>query len=162
MATGDIKILAQASTKGRGARKYNVAANATTINPGEPVARALAGVTVTQMATNKPVVATDYLVGIAATTSTQTASVAGEVWVYPITPQTTYIINAYDSTCWDTQAEYDALVGARVLFDLSAGGVFTILSTDDSTYGAVIQTLDIFKYPGKVAFAFRAGVSDLS
>ena len=163
MATGDIKILEQASMTGRGARKYNVAAGATTINPGEPVARALGGVVVTAMATSKPVAGTDYLVGIAATTSTQTAGVAGYVYVYPLTEQTTYLIKPYDTTLWDTQAEYNALVGSVVLIDLSATtGIYTILSTSDTTNnGCVILPLDITKYPGRVAFAFRGVISDL-
>jgi len=161
MSTGDITILEQGSYTGRGARKYNVAAGATVINPGEPVVRVLGATTVTAMATNKPVVATDYMVGIAATTSTQTASVAGIVYVNPISPATTYLAKPNDTTAWDTQAEYDALVGKRVLFDLTAGA-YTLLASDGSTSGAVIQALDIKKYPGRVAIAFRAGLSDLS
>ena len=158
---GDITILEQASMTGRGARKYNVAAGATTINPGEPVTRALGGVVVTAMSTNKPVAATDYLAGIAATTSTQTAGVAGYVYVYPLTEQTTLLMKPNDTTAFDTQAEYDALVGSAVLIDLSAGS-YTILSTSDTTNnGCVILPLDIKKYPGRVAFAFRSVISDL-
>lgn len=161
MATGDITILEQASTGGRGSRSYNVAAGATTINPGEPVARSLGAATVTAAATNTPVVATDFFVGIAMTTSTQTASAAGTVEVFPINSGTTYLIAPKVAATWDTQAEYDALVGDRVLLDLTTGS-YTILASDGATSGCVIQPLDIAKYPGKVAFAFRAGVSDLS
>jgi len=161
MSVGDIKILEQASFTGRGARKYNVAAGATTINPGEPVVRTLGAVSVTAMATNKPVVATDYVVGVAATTSTQTASVAGEVYVYPLSPLTTYIMKPNDTTAYDTQAEYNALVGKRVLIDLTSSA-YTILAADNSTYGCVVMPLDVTKYPGRVAFAFRAGLSDLA
>lgn len=161
MAIGDITVLEQGSYAGRGARKYNVAAGATTINPGEPVVRTLGGVTVTAMATNKPVVGTDYVVGIAADTSTQTASVAGVVNVYPLTSAMTYLIKPNAATSWDTQAEYDALVGKRVLIDLTSGS-YTILASDGSTSGCVIQALDINKYPGRVAFAFRAALSDLA
>ena len=161
MATGDITVLEQASMTGRGARKYNVAAGATTINPGEPVARALGATTVTAMATNKPVVGTDYVAGIAATTSTQTASVAGIVYVYPISSLTTYLIKPNVSTSWDTQSEYDALVGKRVLIDLTTGS-YTLLAADGATYGAVVQALDISKYPGRIAIAFRSALSDLA
>jgi len=62
---------------------------------------------------------------------------------------------------WDTQAEYDALVGKRVLLDLTTGS-YTILAVDGATSGCVISPLDTSKYPGKVAFEFRAGVSVLS
>lgn len=139
----------------------NVAAGATTINPGEPVTRALGGITVTAMATNKPVVATDYLEGIAVTTSNQTASAAGTVEVLPLLPGTIYKIKPNAIANWDTQAEYDALVGKRLLLDLTAG-VYTILSTDGATYGCVVEPLDISKNPGYVAFSFRNGVSVLS
>jgi hypothetical protein len=161
MALGDITILEQGSTNGRGSRVCNVAAGATTINAGEPVARALGAATVTAMATNKPVVATDFLVGIAMTTSTQTASAAGTVEVFPINNGTTYLIAPKVAATFDTQDEYDALVGDRVLIDLTTG-VYTILATDGATSGCVIQPLEVAKYPGKVAFAFRAGVSDLT
>ena len=156
MAVGDITIIEQASMMGRGARLYNVALNTTVINAGEPVARALGAVVVTAMSTNKPVAGTDYLVGIAATTSTQTATAAGIVYVYPLTEQMTYLIKPNDTTAWDTQAEYDALVGQDVLIDLTSNS-YTILASNGSTYGCVIQPLDIVKYPGRVAFAFRAG-----
>jgi hypothetical protein len=40
--------------------------------------------------------------------------------------------------------------------------VYTILAVDGATSGCVIQPLDISRYPGKVAFSFRNGVSDLT
>lgn len=161
MARGDIKILDQITSQGMGARLFNVAAGATAILAGEPVARALGAVTVTAMATNKPVVATDFLVGIAATDSTQTASVAGTIWVNPIMPGVVWMMKPNAPTSWDTQAEYDALVGKRVLIDLTSSS-YTILAADGATSGCVIQALDISRYPGMVAFAFRNGVSDLT
>lgn len=136
---------------------YNVAAGATTINPGEPVARALGAVTVTALATAKPVVGTDYMVGIAVTRSTQTASVAGSVQVMPLVPGATYIASPLTAANWDTQAEYDALVGKRVLFDLTSGN-YTIGHTDGATNGLVVAALNIAQYPRKVAFFIRNGV----
>lgn len=163
MAIGDFTILENASTTGRGSRTCLVAAGAasTIINPGEPVSRALGAAVVTQMATNKPVVATDFLVGIAETTSTQTAGAAGTVSVTPIDSGITWLANPTVPASFDTQAEYDALVGDRVLIDLTSGA-YTVLATDGATNGLVIMPLDISKYPGKVAVAFRAGVSDLT
>lgn len=113
------------------------------------------------MATNKPVVATDYLAGIAATTSTNTAAAAGEVWVYPLVPGVVYLMKPNAAASFDTQAEYDALVGDRVLIDLTSSS-YTILATDGATSGCVIENLDVAKYPGKVAFSFRNGVSYLA
>ncbi len=161
MATGDITILDQSTMAGIGARKYIVLAGATAINPGEPVTKALGAVSVTAMSTNKPVVATDFLAGIAATSSTQTAALDGEVWVNPLVPGVVYLMKPNSAAAWDTQAEYDALVGDRVLIDLTTGS-YTILATDGATSGCVIEALDITKYPGRVAFAFRNGVSYLT
>lgn len=161
MALGDITILDQSVMAGVGARKFQVAASATLINAGEPVTKALGGFVVTPMATNKPVVATDFLAGIAATTSTNTAGAAGEVWVNPLVPGVIYLIAPNSAAAFDTQAEYDLLVGDRVLLDLTTG-VYTILATDGATSGCVIEQLEVAKYPGKVAFSIRNGVSYLT
>lgn len=161
MALGDITILEQGSMTGRGARRYNVAAGATAILAGEPVARALGGTSVTAAATNTPVVSTDFYAGIAMTSSTQTASANGVVDVMPITNGTTYLVKPKVAATFDTQLEYNDLVGKRVLLDLTTGS-YTILAADNSTYGCVIMPLDIAKYPGMVAFAFRAAVSDVA
>jgi hypothetical protein len=144
-----------------GSDNYQVEAGATTINPGEPVAKALASRYVTAMATNKPVVATDYLAGISMSTSTQTAGADGGVDVMFIDKSLVFLISPKVAATWDTQTEYDALVGKRVLIDLT-GGSYTILAADGATYGCVIQPLDINKYPGKVAFSFRDGVNYLT
>lgn len=161
MAVNDIQFFKDATFGSAGDIEYAVAASATLINPGEPVAKALGGFVVTPMATNKPVVATDFLAGIATTTSTNTASAAGVVNVRPLIAGQVYLIKPNVAATWDTQAEYDALVGDRVLIDLTAGS-YTILATDGATSGCVIMPLDISKYPGKVAFAFREGVNYLA
>lgn len=161
MSAGDILVYRDGPFGDVGAKKCLVAAAATKINPGEPVARALGAATVTAMATNKPVVATDFLEGIATTTSTQTASAAGEVWVQPIMPGTIYKMKPNVAASWNTQAEYDALVGDRVLIDLTTGA-YTILATDGATSGCVIEWIDVARNPGYIAFSFRNGVSDLT
>lgn len=163
MALGDITIQEQASAQGgRGSRTYNVAASATLIYAGEPVAvNALGDVAVIKFDNNAPVVGTDFVVGIAQTTSTNTGALAGTVQVVPMTPQTTYLIKPKVAATWDLQSEYDAIVGKRVLIDLTSTS-FTILAADNSTYGCVVQPLDVTKYPGKVAFSFRAGANYLA
>jgi hypothetical protein len=113
------------------------------------------------MATNKPVVATDYVEGIATSQSTNTASVAGEVYVMPLTPGTIYKMKPKVAATFDTQAEYDALIGARVLIDLTTGA-YTILAADGATSGCVIEYIDVAKNPGYVAFSFRNGCSPLT
>lgn len=161
MALGDITILEQNSTTGRGSRLYNVARGATAIYAGEPVQRSLGGTSVYAAFPSVPLVGTDYLVGIAATTSTQTTSANGTVDVFPLASGTTYLISPKVAATWDTQTEYDDLVGKRVLIDLTTGS-YTLLATDNSSNGCVVMPLDIAKYPGKIAFAFRAAVSDLA
>lgn len=161
MAVGDIIILEQNSMTGRGARRYNVASGATAINAGEPVARALGATSVTAAATNTPVVATDFYAGVALTNSTQTASANGVVDVMPIVMGTTYLIKPKVAATFATQIAYNDLVGKRVLIDLTSSS-YTILAADGATSGCVIMPLDIAKYPGMVAFAFRNAVSDLS
>lgn len=160
MALGDIIELEASSMTSRGSRRYNVAAGATAILAGEPVARALGAVSVTAAATDTPVVGTDYYAGIAQTNSTQTASVAGVVDVLPLSSGTTYLIKPKVAASFDTQAEYDALVGKRVLIDLTTGS-YTLLATDSANNGCIIMPLDIAKYPGKVAFALRQAASDV-
>lgn len=146
-----------------GTQSYAVQAGSTaSIASGVPVSKALGAPYVTAMATNKPVVGTDYLAGIAFSTSTDTASADGTVQVARIFDNdTTWLVAPNDSTLWDTQAEYDARVGDRVLIDLT-GGTYTLLSTDGANNGCVVEPLDIAKYPGKVRISFRKGVNFLA
>ncbi len=168
MALGDLIELENNSPGGRGGRLHNVAAG-TPIYAGEPVGRLLGAVTVFPPLTSTPVSGTDYYAGVATTSSTNTASAAGTVNVIPLTPQITYLANPDAPTSWDTQAEYDALVGKRVLLKNSVSvtatptsGTYTILATDSTNNGCVVQAMNIGEHPGKVAFAFRGGVSDLA
>lgn len=141
--------------------EYAVAASATLIYAGEPVAKALGGAAVTPAATNTPVVATDFYAGVAASTSTNTSGADGTVKVMKFTNNNSFLIKPKVAATWDTQAEYDALVGDRVLLDLTAG-TYTILATDGATSGCVVMPLEIAKYPGKVRFNFRNAVNYLS
>jgi hypothetical protein len=158
----DLVLLSSKNGQGYpGSRKANVAASATLIYPGEPVIHnALGDVVVIKMATNSPVVTTHFLDGIASTLSTNSAALAGSVDVVPVNADDIWLIRPNVATDWNTQAKYDALVGKRLLIDLTAGA-YTILSADDPTYGCVVQPLDITKYPNWVAISFRAGCSYL-
>lgn len=161
MALGDITLYSEGPFGYPGDDEYAVAASATLINAGEPVAKTLGGFVVTPAATNTPVVATDFYAGIAASTSTNTASVAGTVKVMKFNGNTSYLITPKVAATWDTQAEYDALVGDRVLLDLTTGS-YTILASDSATSGCVIMPLDILRYPSKVRFQFRNAVNYLA
>ena len=158
-----IKIYDEGAFGYPGDEKYTVAAGSSAgkVPLGSIVSKALGAAVVTALATNKPVVGTDFIAGIATSLSTDTVAAAGTVQVMKIVPGMSFLIEPNDTTAWDTQSEYDALVGDRVLLDLS-GTTYTILASDGSTYGCVIMPLDIAKYPGKVRFAFRQGCSYLA
>lgn len=163
MSLGDITILDAGAFGTIGSRRFAVASGTTSsIKAGELVLKALGAAAVTVWTAGsaaKPVVATDFVAGLSASTSTETTTAAGTVDVFPIVPGVVYLGNPNVAATWDTQAEYDALVGDRVLLDCSAGGVQTILASDSATSGLVIEPLDIAKYPGKVAFSLRAGTA---
>lgn len=159
MATGNITQFEASSDKFPGAFKYKVTANSvgsdgtvSRIKPGEPVTKVAGAAGVLAAATNAPTT-TLRIVGVATSTSTETASVDGTVDVTPYAGQI-FLISPNSTTAWDTQAEYNALVGARVLIDNTAG-VYTILASDGASNGCVVEYLDIATYPGKVAFSFN-------
>ncbi len=174
MARGDLVILEQASMTGRGSRLYNVGAG-TGILAGEPVMHAVVGGTaVVPALTSTPIVGSSPIeglfVGVAATDSTNTAANQGIVYVHPVNPWTTWLISPATAASWDTQGEYNALVGKRVLLQNSATvsstpgntGSYTVLASDSASNGVVVMAMDIKEHPGKVAIAFRMGVSDLA
>ena len=161
MAQGDIQAYENAGAgKMGGSLKYYVAANSTgadgtvsRIKAGEPVTKVAGAAGVLAAATNAPTT-TLRIVGIAAGTSTETASVAGTVDVIPAVPGQLWLITPDAPTSWDTQAEYNALCGARVLIKNTAG-TYTILASDSASNGCVVEYIDISRYPGKVAFSFN-------
>lgn len=166
MALGDITFLGGRS--GFNGRLYNVALG-TPIYAGDPVQQFLGGTSVFPAVTNFPTVGTNYIVGIAETSSTNTTAAAGTVVVTPISIADTMLISPDVAATWDTQSEYDALVGARVLLKNSVtvsstptSGTYTILASDSTNNGCVVQTLNVFVTPGKVAFAIRAAANYLA
>jgi hypothetical protein len=162
MARGDIVIYDEGAFGYPGDDEFSVAAGtAISIKAGEPVVATLGGYQVAAMATSKPAIGTDYLVGIAASDSTDTASAVGKVKVTKPLAGITYLISPKVPATWDTQAEYDLLVGDRVTLDLT-GATWTINATDSSLSGCVVMPLDVKKYPGKVRFAIREGAKWLA
>lgn len=161
MALGDIEFKDQSAFGFAGDMIHQVAASATLINAGEPVEKVLGTRYVIPATNNFPVVGTDSCVGIAMSTSTNTAAADGTVNVSKLVPGVVYLIAPTVAATWDTQAKYDALVGDRVLLDLTAG-VYTILAADGANNGCVIEQINIADYPGKVAFSIRAGASYLA
>ncbi len=159
---GDIQIYSEGAFGYPGDDVYTVDSGTTaSITAGTPVKKALGSAFVAAESTNTPVVATDYWAGIAATTSNETSALAGQVRVTKMSQNLTYLIAPKVAATFDTQAEYDALVGDRVLLDLTSS-TWTILAADSATYGCVIMPLDIAKTPGQVRFAIRNGVNYLT
>jgi len=163
MAKGDITILRSAQFGDPGSKRYQVASGAAaTINPGELVLKALGSAAVVAWGNTaaKPVVGTDFIGGLSASTSTDTASAAGTVDVVPILPGMVFLIVPNVAATWNTQAKYNALVGARVLLNSgSVGGQQTILAADGSTNGLVVEDLNIAEKPVAVAFTVRSAAN---
>lgn len=172
MSLGDLTVYQENVYAGGGARLYYVQGG-TSILAGEPVQITALGVqansAVLPLATNLPTVTTALMIGVAATSATNTTSATGVVWVTPVTSALTYLVNPDTAATWNTQAKYDALVGARVLLKNSVtigstpgNGAYTVLAADSSANGCVVVPLDVAKFPGKVAIRFRDGCNYLA
>lgn len=160
MATGDLQPLENSiAGKMGGALRYKVTANSTgsngsvsRINPGEPVTKVAGAAGVIAAATNAPTT-TLRIVGVAASTSTETASVDGTVNVIPAASQDLWLITPKVAATFNTQQKYNDLCGARVLLD-NTTGTYTILAADGASQGCIIEWINIADFPGKVAFSF--------
>lgn len=154
MAKGDIQPYeSTGSAKMNGSAKYVVASGTTaSIAAGEPVQKAAGAANVAQMATNSPTT-TNRIVGVAVSASTETSTTSGLVDVVPADPNQIWMIAPKVAATWNTQAKINALVGARVLIDLTSS-VFTILATDGASNGCIVEYIDISRYPGMVAFSW--------
>ncbi len=154
MTKGDITLFeSSASSKMTGALKYAVASGTTaSIAAGEPVQKAAGAAYVALAATNFPTT-TLRVVGVAASASNETATAVGTVDVIPATNGQLFLIAPKVAATWNTQAKYNALIGSRVLIDLTST-VFSILASDGASNGCIVEYLDIARYPGMVAFSF--------
>lgn len=173
MAVNDIIFYDNGAFGYPGDNQFDVAAQSSLtpyFNPGELAFRALgAGEYVTTLAastTNRPAVGTDYLAGVTASASNETASVDGKVSVTKFTTSSTFLMNPGTAATWNTQAKYNALIGSRVLVSSSAAvsGVvtLTVLASDSANNGLVVMPLNITLYPGKVRVAFRGALNFLA
>ena len=166
MSVNDVLVFNPGAFGSIGARTFGVGKETTTIiNPGEPVGKVVAVSDVFAAATNTPLSAaatgftfTNCWAGIAVSTSDQTTTADGTVQVLPIIPGVVYLAKPNVAATWDTQTEYDRLVGKRVLMDLTSGA-YTILAADNAKNGLVVEPLDVAKHPGKVAFSIRQAAS---
>jgi hypothetical protein len=154
MAKGDIQPLENAgSPKMDGSLTYYIASGTTaSINAGEPVQKVAGAAGVAALSTNSPTT-TNRIVGVAASASNETASASGTVQVIPASPGQIWMIAPKVAATWNTQAKYNALVGSRVLIDLTSS-TYTILAADGASNGCIVEYLDITRYPGMVAFSW--------
>lgn len=142
MARGDIKIVDSAGHNVVPSRTYQVEAAATAIYAGEPVVMATIGTSVYAVAAADadPTIGTDYLLGIAASDSTQTASANGTVSVFLPLPGVVYRGKAKSSTAADTAAEILALANKRGIFDLTTGSYTLDTGAADGATNGLIYT----------------------
>lgn len=163
--TGNVVIFDNSQVPVPGADKWTVASGTTaSISAGQIVLRDLGGVTVRRMSVSNvlnPSVSSPSVVGVSNSASNETASLAGNVDVVPNVYGMTYLIAPNDSTAWDTQAEYDALVGKRVLITVTSGGVQTLLASDSANNGCIVMPLNIATTPNRVRIAIRAACNTL-
>jgi hypothetical protein len=139
MSINDIRIKDVGGISNLPTETWQVAASATIILPGEPVKITTAGAKyVSKLADTEPTT-TVKILGIAKSTSTNTASVDGLVEVYLIDSRVVLALAAKSSSAVDTDAEILALEGKRVPFDLTSSK-YTVDTTDAdaSTNGARI------------------------
>lgn len=141
MAIQDIRVKTAGGALTVPVIRCNTEAAATAIVVGDPVKYKTAGSRyVIPMADAEPVIGTTTaMVGIACSTSTQTASADGVVDVYAITADTVLVAKAKSAAAADTEAEIIALKGKRILVDLTSG-VYTVdtATTDGATNGFIV------------------------
>ena len=127
MAVNDIKIRSVAGLSALPTLKFATAGGGTAIYAGEFVKFSANGSSsVDLLADAYGAIGTDIaIVGLAKSDSTHTATAKGEVEVYLPIPGVVYEIKAKTGTTADTQGEIDALVGDRVILDLTSG-VYTL------------------------------------
>ena len=136
-------------------RRYQVAASATLIYPGEPCK--LSTVYATKSADAEPTTAAPTFLGIAANTSTNTAAADGWVDIYLPLPGQVYLAKAKTAASVATQTLYNALMlnATPVLLDLASSTYTIDTDVTGATYGLIIEPLDVNAFPNMVAFSIR-------
>lgn len=151
MAVGDISIRTPMDPA-FAVRRIVGSGAAASINNGEPTKEGSSGA-VAIMVDGDGTTSQNFS-GIAKSVSTDTASAAGEVYTWIPLPGVLYEAVAKSATAADTQAEIDALMGKRVVFDLTS----TTWSIDTAAsnaatngviiYGGNYRTSKIFFFVG--------------
>lgn len=155
MALGDLSIVKQSGQMLPAAIKCQTQAGATNIKAGEPVKAS--GVYVVPSADAEPLTSAPTFVGLAVSTSTETASVDGTVDVIPPSMGVVFEASAKSSTAANTDAKIAALVGSLVLLDLTSSTYTIDTAATNAANGCRIVGGDSSK--NKVWFIIRSGAT---
>src|SRR3972149_182840 len=120
MALADISVVDTGGANVVPSIAWNTELNTTVINAGEPVIIGSARKYGIRAADGDPVVGTEVFLGVAQSTSNQTATVDGSVQIYLPGTGVIYSAKAKDPAAANTEAEILALIGKRVVLDLTA------------------------------------------
>lgn len=161
MALGDVSIVYPGGQNLPASQRFRTEAAGTAINAGEPVVIGGTGSNyVVPLADGTPTT-TNRMLGIASSTSTQTASADGVVDVILAVPGIVYRCAATTPANIDTDAELLAILNDRVAFDL-ASGTYTVDENqgDNSANGLRIIGGDIVN--GTLDFITMVGATNLT
>lgn len=160
MSRLDIRIIDNGGYNVVPTKTWQVDSNST-ILAGEPVKLSAAGSQyVIRLADNEPAIGTTtQVIGITASDTTATTTARGTVEVYLPLPGVIYAAKPTTSGNADTQAEIDALVGDRVLFDL-VGSTFTVDENAGDAVGNGIQIVGGNASAGEIHFTIRPAATE--
>lgn len=135
MSKGDISIVDRGGLNTVPTYRWQTEAASTAINAGEPCKIKSAGSPYAILCVDADItLGTDtQFLGIAASTSTHTASADGVVDLYIPYPWLVYEAKAKTAASVDTQAEIDALCGDRKIFDVTS----SVWTVDEAAADAV-------------------------
>lgn len=117
-------------------RRIVASGGAATIGQGTPTKQGSSGAVAIMADGNGTT--SELFTGMAKSVSTDTASAAGEVYTYLPLPGIIYSGSPKVAGAANTQAEIDALVGIRTVFDLTAGDWTVDETTGDGIGNAVV------------------------
>lgn len=163
MAFNDIRLLDAANAVTAGELTFLAEANTTVMLVGEPIKVKTAGSKYAiPLADAEPVIGTTTaVVGIVSGKSTQTASADGVVQALIPASGIVYAAKAKSATAADTEAEILALIGKRVLLDLTSS-VYTVdtAASDNANNGILIVGGDAAK--SEIFFMIRSSATILN
>lgn len=130
MAVGDFKIKSQLDPA-YAVRRIVASGTAASINNGEPTKQGTAGAVV--ICVDGDGTTSQVFTGIAKSVSTDTVAAAGIVQVWLPLPGIIYTGKAKTASNANTQALIDALIGKRVIFDLTSTSWTVDTAAGDAT-----------------------------